>query len=163
LSETSARTDVAIVGAGFAGLAAAHELQAAGIDYLLVEARDRVGGRVEAGRNGLGESLDLGGQFLCDDMPEIMALAARHGKTLVRSHMTGASVVQPGFNEAGRLYAHVSAMRERMNGIDPDDPSIAGLSVAAWADAQDEDEHTKDGFRSMIEGLWCQPPDAVPL
>ncbi|TIT95249.1 MAG: FAD-dependent oxidoreductase, partial [Mesorhizobium sp.] len=64
------RTGVVIVGAGFTGLTAALELKKAGIDFLVLEARDRVGGRVEATRNGLGELIDRGGQFLCEDMPE---------------------------------------------------------------------------------------------
>ena len=36
---------VVIVGAGFAGLVAARELQMKGIDYQILEARDRIGGR----------------------------------------------------------------------------------------------------------------------
>ena len=51
------------------------ELRGAGIDVLLLEARDRVGGRVEARAQRLGERVDTGGQFLCEDMPELMALA----------------------------------------------------------------------------------------
>ncbi len=52
--------DVAIVGAGAAGLAAAHDLVAAGFDVLLVEARDRIGGRAWTLRQGLPAPLDLG-------------------------------------------------------------------------------------------------------
>jgi len=37
--------DVAVIGAGAAGIAAARELAAAGLDVLLIEARDRIGGR----------------------------------------------------------------------------------------------------------------------
>ncbi|MET9842648.1 FAD-dependent oxidoreductase, partial [Streptomyces virginiae] len=39
--------DVIVLGAGLAGLAAARDLAAGGADVLVVEARDRVGGRVE--------------------------------------------------------------------------------------------------------------------
>ena len=42
----TSRHDVIVVGAGFAGLAAATDLRAAGCDVLLLEAHDRVGGRV---------------------------------------------------------------------------------------------------------------------
>jgi monoamine oxidase len=52
--------DVAIVGAGAAGLAAAHEVAASGLDVLLVEARDRIGGRAWTLREGQPCPLDLG-------------------------------------------------------------------------------------------------------
>ncbi|MEA2860665.1 MAG: monoamine oxidase, partial [Methylobacteriaceae bacterium] len=52
--------DVAIVGAGAAGLAAAHELAASGLDVLLVEARDRTGGRAWTLSEGQPCPLDLG-------------------------------------------------------------------------------------------------------
>ena len=81
------RTDVVVVGAGFTGLSAAHELNKAGIDFVLLEARDRVGGRVEAVRNGLAERIDSGGQFLCEDMPELMALAKARRKTFVETYV----------------------------------------------------------------------------
>jgi monoamine oxidase len=52
--------DVAIVGAGAAGLAAAHEVAASGLDVLLVEARDRIGGRAWTLSEGQPCPLDLG-------------------------------------------------------------------------------------------------------
>ena len=132
--------DVIVVGAGFCGLTAAIELDAAGIDVTVLEARDRVGGRVEAALNGLGETVDTGGQFICDDMPEVMALARKHGKTLVESNFDGDYVAQPAMSrrDAERAYDGSAALRERMNKISPDDPEIAGLSVAQWLAAQDE-------------------------
>ena len=84
-----------VVGAGFTGLAAATELAASGIDVLVLEARDRVGGRVESRLNALGERLDTGGQFFCEDMPEVIALARRFGKTFVETPVSGALTAQP--------------------------------------------------------------------
>ena len=55
------------------------------------------------------------------------------------------------------------AIRERMNAIEPDDPSIAGMSVAAWLERQPDPADAKTAFRSMIEGLWCLALDKVPL
>ncbi|MDQ2634816.1 MAG: flavin monoamine oxidase family protein [Pseudomonadota bacterium] len=156
---------VIVVGAGFCGLAAATALKDAGVDVTVLEAQDRVGGRVEARTNGLGETVDTGGQFICDDMPEVMALAARHGKTLVESDFGGDYVTQPtvGRKEAGRAVDGSAALRERMNLISPDDPEIAGLSVAAWLEGQHEPADVKAAFRSMIEGLWCLDLDILPL
>ncbi|WP_274627030.1 flavin monoamine oxidase family protein [Arvimicrobium flavum] len=157
--------DVAVIGAGFAGLAAALELQQSGVDFILLEARDRAGGRVEARRNGLGELIDTGGQFLCEDMPELMALVRRSGLTLVTTPVAGAFTVQPPMSgvAAERSYAASMAIRDRMNLIDPKDPAIAGLSVADWLARQDVSADARSGFQSMIEGLWCQPIERIPL
>jgi len=165
LSGTAKKTDVVIVGAGFTGLSAALELQRAGIDFLVLEARDRVGGRVEAMRNGLGELIDSGGQFLCQDMPQLMALAKTRGKTFVETYVEGEFITHPGMSpaRAERTYQASVAIRERMNRIEPDDPSIAGLSVAAWLDGQPDDADSKAAFRSLVEGLWCLAADKVPL
>ncbi|MFB9981643.1 flavin monoamine oxidase family protein [Mesorhizobium kowhaii] len=159
------RTDVVIVGAGFTGLSAALELKAAGIDFLLLEARDRVGGRVESRQNGLGERIDSGGQFLCEDMPELMALIEARGKTLVEAYLDGDFVAQPAMSarEAERTYAGSMTIRDRMNAIAPDDPAIAGLTVATWLDSQNDPDDAKAVFRSMIEGLWCQALEKLPL
>ncbi|WFP77871.1 flavin monoamine oxidase family protein [Mesorhizobium sp. WSM4906] len=165
MSSKSEKTDVAIVGAGFTGLSAALELKRAGIGFLLLEARDRVGGRVEAMQNGLGERIDSGGQFLCDDMPEVMALAKTRGRTLVETYVEGEFITHPSMpaKEAERTYQIAMAIRERMNGIEPDDPSIAGLTVATWLERQKDTADAKAAFRSMIEGLWCLALDKVPL
>jgi monoamine oxidase len=158
-------TDVVIVGAGFAGLAAAIALQEAGVGFVVLEARHRVGGRVESLTNGLGERIDTGGQFLCEDMPELMKLVRAHGKSLVETPMAGRFTAQPEMSaaEAERTYADSMALRDRLNAIDPRDPAIAGLTVADWLERQDAPADTKSAFQSMIEGLWCQPIEALPL
>src|ERR1700685_920717 len=55
--------DVIIVGAGFAGLAAAKALRLAGAEPLVIEARDRVGGRTCPGSIA-GLTLALGGVWV---------------------------------------------------------------------------------------------------
>jgi monoamine oxidase len=165
LSSITERTDVVIVGAGFTGLAAALEFQRAGTDFLVLEARDRVGGRVEAVCNGLGERIDSGGQFLCEDMPEVMALAKAHGKTFIETYVDGEFITHPSMTpaRAERTYHLSMAIRERMNRIDPDDPAIAGLTVADWLERQHDEADAKAAFRSLVEGLWCLAADKVPL
>lgn len=159
------RADVVIVGAGFTGLSAAQTLRETGLDVLILEARDRVGGRVESQVNVLGERIDTGGQSICEDMPQVMALVRRHGKTLVEAHLDGDFTVQPPMpsSEAGRTFAGSMALRDRMNATSPDDPAIAGLTVAAWLDRQPDPAPAKAAFRSMIEGLWCVAMDDLPL
>jgi monoamine oxidase len=162
---TVAGYKVAVVGAGFTGLAAATELIERGIDVRVLEARERVGGRVEAQANTRGDRVDTGGQFFCEDMPEITALARRLGMRFVRTPVNGAFKIQPELaqEQAEQAYLGAAAIRNRMNAIEPRDPAIAGLTVAAWLDAQPDPTWAKAGFHSMIEGLWCRSISEIPL
>ena len=67
---------VAVIGAGLAGLTAARELADAGFEVTVLEARDRVGGRVSSrDASGFDEPIELGAMFVTD--PELRtALAA---------------------------------------------------------------------------------------
>ena len=71
--------DVIVVGAGFAGLVTARELQKRGASVIVAEARDRVGGRVCTVRPREGLWLDVGGQWTGPGQDHIVALGAEMG------------------------------------------------------------------------------------
>ncbi|MBN2624564.1 MAG: flavin monoamine oxidase family protein [Acidimicrobiales bacterium] len=75
---TGERVDVAVVGAGFAGLTAARALHEAGRSVVVLEARDRVGGRT-CTEHHHGTWLDLGGQWIGPGQDRIAALVAELG------------------------------------------------------------------------------------
>jgi len=71
---------VVVVGAGFGGLAAAHELSAAGYDVTVVEARNRVGGRVLSfGDFVPGKNVEGGAELIGSNHPTWVAYADRFG------------------------------------------------------------------------------------
>jgi monoamine oxidase len=76
----SERADVAVVGAGCAGLAAARELARAGLSTVVLEARDRIGGRVHTLREpGLEYPIELGAEFVHGEAPDVREIAHSAG------------------------------------------------------------------------------------
>lgn len=74
------RPRVIVVGAGFAGLACAYELAAAGYDVKVIEARNRVGGRVLSLKELIpGKNVEGGGELLGSNHPHVLAYAAKFG------------------------------------------------------------------------------------
>ena len=78
--------DVAIVGGGLAGLRCAEVLVSRGTDVVVLEARQRVGGRVFSHHFSDGQIAERGAEFIDSNHAEVLALATRLGLTLsVRS------------------------------------------------------------------------------
>ncbi len=80
-------TDVVVLGAGLAGLVAARDLAAAGTDVTVVEARDRVGGRVEQIRFDDGRPVQLGGEVVGSFHTAYLALVDELGLSLEPSYI----------------------------------------------------------------------------
>jgi monoamine oxidase len=90
---------VIVVGAGLAGLMAARQLVAAGRDVLVVEARDRVGGRTANASIGAGKVTEMGGQWVGPTQDRVLALAQELGVETFPTYHEGRNLLELG----GRL------------------------------------------------------------
>jgi len=93
LVSTVTDVDVVVVGAGIAGLAAARTLRACGLDLVVLEARNRVGGRLLSFPAD-GGNLDIGATWFWPDEPRISELVADLSIATHPQHLMGDALYQ---------------------------------------------------------------------
>jgi monoamine oxidase len=135
-SAVSEDADVVVVGAGLAGLTAARDLAALGRSVIVLEARDRVGGRVVSWPAGDGQVVEMGGQYVGPGQDRILALAAELDVATFPTYDDGAKVL------------HFNGRRGTYSG---DIPRISPLVLADVARAQ-----------LRLESLARRVPTAAP-
>jgi monoamine oxidase len=132
------------VGAGLAGLTAARHVQGAGHSVLVIEARDRVGGRVLNHSLGGGLVVDVGGQFVGPAQRHILGLAAELGVPALPIFTSGLTILEFGgqrhsyrrvprlsplqLADSGRAIVALERMARR---VPPDAPWRAPRAAAA--------------------------------
>ena len=93
MTDPSWNVEVVVVGAGFAGLAAARELTRQGHDVLVLEGRDRVGGRSFTG-SVAGLPADMGGTFVGPTQDAVLALADELDIATTPTYNDGKNLIQ---------------------------------------------------------------------
>jgi len=176
--------DVAVVGAGFAGIVAARELQRKGIDVVLLEARDRVGGRVLNEPIGDGKVVEVGGQWVGPGQDRLYALAREVGVETYPTHSEGENLIEfrgalkrykgtiPRINAAvladvGQAQAKLDRLAKRVDVEAPwRTPEAERLDSQTFWSWMRRNVYTPGGrmlIELSIEAVWAAEPADVSL
>jgi monoamine oxidase len=139
--------DVVVVGAGMAGLTAARSLAEAGLKVLVIEARDRIGGRILTQHIGE-EAIELGAEFIHGRPPELLTLIEEAGLEIYERIGTQACF------EDGTLCDCRDEMEEAFDPLEAlenyDGPDI---SFAEYLDRQRLSVETRTRAIGYVEGF----------
>src|ERR687893_866882 len=161
------RVDVVVVGAGLAGLLAARELLAANVSVLVLEARDRVGGRLLNHTLANGSVVEVGGQWVGPTQDRVLALAEELAVGLYPTFVEGEHFLAVGgavkryagddFALPGDALADVAETQERFKEMAADIPleePWRAAEAAAW-DAQTVDAWLVANAKTEVGlGYW---------
>lgn len=149
--------DVAVIGAGIAGLTAARVLAAAQISVILLEARERVGGRILTARTAHGSSVELGAEFVHGKPKPTLELAQEAGVRL--TSIADRHFIKHGaaFREQTDPWQPFATVLARVRPGEPD------LSARAFLRQHEIDPTTAERFRQLVEGFEAAPLDEVGI
>ena len=178
--EMAAHThDTIIVGAGVTGLTAAWRLTESGQDVVVLEARDRVGGRLRSEDHN-GSPFEIGGQWVSPDQDALIDLLAELGLETYARHRSGDSLYVDRAGEAHRFAGEDLPVGEltakeidRVIGVldalaaqmDPDRPwehpqaaELDRTTFAQWLDAQTDDVEARDNIALYLGPAMLTKP-----
>jgi monoamine oxidase len=178
-------TDVAVLGAGLGGLSAARDLAAGGADVVVLEARERVGGRIEAVDFDGGRVVQGGGELIGSEHHAYRELVSELGLSLEPSYVADPGEMSWGLAEGVLVgdelpwmsapertdVARVEREFSRLAAsVDPDDPwshpeaaRLDELSLGAWLRAQGAMPATLRRHELASLSLACDAPDRSSL
>ena len=184
MSDSLREADVVVVGAGLAGLVAARDLIAEGASVLVVEARDRVGGRLLNEDIGGGKVVEVGGQWIGPTQDRMAALAREMGVDTFPTYAQGENVIEwrgslrrykgaiPRINPAVLL--DVDLAQRRLNRlarqVPLDRPWTAAkaaewdsMTARTWVERKMRTRAGRDLFQLGIESVWAAQPEDISL
>jgi len=176
---TSITCDVVIVGAGATGLTAATALRATGHSVVVLEARDRVGGRLWTDHVN-GQLFEIGGQWVSPDQSALLQTLAELDLPTYSRYRDGESVYIGIGGTAARFEGEIfpapeATQSELVRLIDTLDHLVAGLDVAepwshplaaeydsisfkAWLERESSDAEARDNIALFIADAMLTKP-----
>lgn len=152
--EAALRVDVVVIGAGLSGLTAARELRRQGLDVLVLEARDRVGGRTFTQAVDDGVAVEAGGMWIGPGQDAIESLARELGIDTFATPtggdlallFDGERIVVPSDDDPsaeeviGRLDALAATVPANEPWRAPDAARLDGITLMDWLIAEEASE-----------------------
>jgi monoamine oxidase len=180
------RADVCIVGAGFAGLAAAYRLKQAGARVVLLEARNRVGGRSWSVTMHDGTFVDWGGQWVGSSQERFYALikemgcetypSPNFGKTLQRGIIDTDQYYPideqkdepyPGSNLVYPIYNKLDALAEAVDvnapWAHPEAARLDAVTFAEWLRQNVEHESARRMVGTEVGSVPSASPEEISI
>ncbi|GAA3868742.1 NAD(P)/FAD-dependent oxidoreductase [Leifsonia kafniensis] len=176
---TTIDRDVIIIGAGASGLTAATELKKAGLTVAVLEARDRVGGRLWTDDID-GAMLEIGGQWVSPDQDALKETLAELGLKTYDRYREGENVYINATGELSRFEGdifpvpaqtehEIVSLIEKLDAlvaeIDPDRPwghprakELDEISFSRWLETQTDDAEAIENIGMFIAGAMLTKP-----
>ncbi|MGB0119755.1 MAG: flavin monoamine oxidase family protein [Solirubrobacterales bacterium] len=179
----SIETDVVVVGAGLAGLSAARKLAAAGTRVVVLEARDRVGGRTLNEPIGDDKVVELGGQWVGPGQDRILKLIAELGLETFPTFGDGLSLTErrgrvrsysgtiPKANpltlvEVARALRKIGRLAAK---VDPEKPwqsdlaHLDRITFDTWMRRNVKTREAREMLTLVIEAVWAAEPEDISM
>ena len=146
--------DALIIGGGIAGLVAARHLTVAGLSVTLLEARDRLGGRIYT--ESTGEfPVELGAEFVHGRPDEILAIAAEGATPIVPVQGNFRRKINGEWADAGHLLEKIDKLFAKLPSKEPDE------SFQYYLDRSGEDDEVKQQALRYVEGFHAADPSLI--
>ena len=161
LVDTSKR--VLVVGAGFAGLSAAMALADSGVSVTVLEARDRVGGRVWSPRLDNGEVVEMGAEWIMPGDYELFALAERFGEPLAEAGID--YLRREGYGELGATVGEQEEFLEAAgkSRAEMSDDEVARTTLGAFIERVNGSDSQRRTVRMRLQGTSAWDIDRVAM